>query len=156
VSGVDTDNVEVILTQDGSVVKSIPKSGYWCYVAVSQTQPTMYYRDNNDIVCRTLEGKEIFKYQNQKLNYPCGIAIDKQDTLYICGHKSNNVHKVSSDGQRSRILVDKLHNITRPWRVLYSIHTRINLLLPLIMKTQCVRFTDLAENTLRQKKHPNN
>jgi len=119
---VGTRDAVVILTQDGSIVKSISKSGHNCYVAVSQTQRTMYHRDNNDIVCRTLEGKEIYKYQNQILNYPCGITIDTQDTLYICGFDSNNIHQVSSDGQRSRILLDKLHNITNPCSVIFNTH----------------------------------
>jgi len=119
---VGTPDAEVILTKDGSIVKSIPKSGYYGYVAVSQTQRTMYHRDNNDIVCRTLEGTELFRYKNQKLEAPRGITIDTQDTLYICGCDSDNVHQVSSDGQKSRILLDKLHYITQPWNVIFNTH----------------------------------
>jgi len=99
----------VILTQDGSTVKSIPNSGVACYVAVSQTQRTMYHKDNNEVVCRTLEGKEQFRYQHQQLKDPRGIFQDKNICLYISGRGSHNVHQVSLDRERSRILLDNIY-----------------------------------------------
>jgi len=116
---VGTHTAIVILNQDGSTVKSIPKSGVNCYVSVSQMQGAMYHKDNNEIVCRTLEGKEQFRYKHQQLQDPGGICQDQNNCLYICGTQSHNVHQVSPDGKRNRILLEKLHNISMPQSVVF-------------------------------------
>jgi len=40
--------------------------------------------------------------------------------VYVCGFDSKNVHKISSDGLRSRILLEKLHIISDPYGVLFN------------------------------------
>jgi len=113
-----------VLTKDGKTVKSTATAGGNCYVTVQKRQNTctMYYRDGNAVVCREMNGKILFRYQNNKLNCPIGNCLDKQSNLYVCGLNSKNVHQISSDGQRSRILLNKLHDISDPWTVIVHPH----------------------------------
>jgi len=90
----------------------IPKSGDYCYVTISHN--SIYYNDENNIVCWTLTGEELFKYQHKLLEDPFGICLDVNSNVYVCGNYSQNVHQISSDGKKSRILLDTLQSISCP------------------------------------------
>ncbi|XP_033757293.1 uncharacterized protein LOC117339686 [Pecten maximus] len=109
------DSVKV-MSIDGKVTKSIKKGGGNTYLAVSTSKSTVYHRDNNDILCRRLDSDAVvYRYRDPGLNGPVGIGLDRDDNVYVCGHRTENVYLVSPDGSRGRVLLSKLSGITRPW-----------------------------------------
>ncbi|XP_033756498.1 uncharacterized protein LOC117339168 isoform X2 [Pecten maximus] len=107
------DSVEV-MSIDGKVTKSIKKGGLYTYLAVSTS--TVYYRDNNDVVCRRLDSDAVvYRYRDRGLRDPVGIGLDRDNNVYVFGHMSNNIYLVSPDGSRGRVLLSELSGITRPW-----------------------------------------
>jgi len=126
------DNVAVangmemdILSQDGTMIQSFPQKGYFCYIATSLTKRTCYYKNKNAIICRTWEGKELFKYKHQELTEPRGICLDMSDNVYVVGTPSDSdengiVHQISSDGQKGRILLEKLRCFDSPYHIIFN------------------------------------
>ncbi|XP_021371105.1 uncharacterized protein LOC110461777 [Mizuhopecten yessoensis] len=111
-----TDAVQIILT-DGTLVKSLNTSGGTAYVTVSP-RGYFYHTDDNAIVCRSHHGKEKFRQNCQGLRGPCGIDVDQDSNVYVCGGLSGNVHLVSADGTKERELLPDLSGIRRPCAVL--------------------------------------
>ncbi|KAK3582640.1 hypothetical protein CHS0354_001685 [Potamilus streckersoni] len=46
----------------------------------------------------SVNGTRIFKYKHKTLDGACGVAVDREDNLYVVGQMSNNIHQVSPDG----------------------------------------------------------
>ncbi|XP_021362333.1 uncharacterized protein LOC110456101 [Mizuhopecten yessoensis] len=114
---VGTDGSVKVMT-DGKVTKSIKKRGGNTYITTSPSSATVYHRDNNDVVCRRLDRHaEVYRYRDPGLKDPIGIGLDRDDNVYVCGNHSGNVHLVSPDGSRGRVLVSKLSAINKPWCV---------------------------------------
>ena len=55
-----------------------------------------------------------FKYKNDKLSNPFGLGVDRQGNAYIAGYSSRNVHQVSADGQKHRIILTQNDGIRSP------------------------------------------
>ncbi|OWF41920.1 uncharacterized protein LOC110461790 [Mizuhopecten yessoensis] len=115
---VDTLESVKVMTVDGKVTKTIKKGGNHAFLATSLSSATVYHKDNHDVVCRRLDSDvEVYRYRDPRLNDPRGFGLDRDDNLYVCGHQSGNVHLVSPDGLRRRILVSNLSSISYPWCV---------------------------------------
>ena len=55
-----------------------------------------------------------FQYQNDKLSHPFGLGVDRQGNAYVAGHVSHNVHQLSTDGQKHRIILTQNDGINQP------------------------------------------
>ncbi|XP_033756136.1 LOW QUALITY PROTEIN: uncharacterized protein LOC117338881, partial [Pecten maximus] len=109
------DSVKV-MSIDGNITKSIKKGGRYTYLAVSTSKSTVYHIDNNDVVCRRLDSDAVvYRYSDPGLRDPVGIGLDRDNNVYVCGQRSNNVFLVSPDGSLGRVLLSKLSGITSPW-----------------------------------------
>ncbi|XP_033761522.1 uncharacterized protein LOC117343287 [Pecten maximus] len=108
-----------MVTLDGVTIDTIPKTGGNTYIATSSLQRKFFHKDGDNILCRTLDGNELFRYENSRLVDPRGMCLDHDDNLYVCGYKSQNLIKISPDGQKGRVVLNRLHKITRPMAIVY-------------------------------------
>ena len=60
---------------------------------------------NYTVKCMSSNGSEKFVYRSSNLKHPFGLDVDRQGNAYIVGLTSRNLHQVSFDGKRSRILL---------------------------------------------------
>lgn len=117
-----TDKCMRVLGLDGLDIRSMSKTGGDTYVALSASGQTIYHKDCNVIVGRRLDGVEVFRYSRPALVYPVGLGLDRQGNVYICGRESKNLHLVSGDGLRDRILLARLAGITKPYGIVVHPH----------------------------------
>ncbi|KAK3610063.1 hypothetical protein CHS0354_032148 [Potamilus streckersoni] len=68
-------------------------------------------------------GKQYFVYSSNDLKYPRGVAVDKEDNIYVVGNGSNNIHKLSPDGVTLQIIAFK---VPRKQREISFGHNREN------------------------------
>ena len=59
-------------------------------------------------------------YKGADLSSPGSIAVDKRGNFYVCGEKSANVHQVSHDGCRLRILLDSSNGLKEPSAIVFQ------------------------------------
>ncbi|XP_033731669.1 E3 ubiquitin-protein ligase Midline-1-like [Pecten maximus] len=123
--GIDTlgDNVLIgtdysvkISTSDFKQVSSIPNLSYSTYVAAS-TRGLLCHRDEDVIVCRSRDGTEVFRHMCKGIKQPRGIVVDQDGNVYVCGMKSGDIHLISHDGFKDRILLPRMSGITQPFAV---------------------------------------
>lgn len=80
------------------------------YVATSPFDADVYVSDecNNTIIGVTMNGELRFQHSHPYLKLPVGIAADNHGCIYVCGNGSCDIHQLSRDGQRIRLLADGL------------------------------------------------
>ncbi|OWF39453.1 uncharacterized protein LOC110465035 [Mizuhopecten yessoensis] len=108
-----------MMTLDGVILEALPKAGGNTYLASSSLHRKFFHKDGDIILCRTLDGNEVFRYEDSHLIDPRGMCLDHDDNLYVCGYKSKNLIKITHDGQRGRVVLNRLHKILRPMAIVY-------------------------------------
>lgn len=83
---------------------------------------TYFFSDGQSIVCKRLEGKEMFRHDTE--TSVAGTAVDQDGNVYVgyLNDREKNiwgVYQISRDGKRSRILVEALKRITKPYTVIF-------------------------------------
>ena len=53
---------------------------------------------DNAVYCFDIEGNHVFRYKNDDLPDPGGVALDCEGNIYICESSLSTIHIVSSDG----------------------------------------------------------
>ena len=82
------------------------------YLATNPFNADVYVSDesNNSVTGITMKGEFRFKYSESYLKLPTGIAADNHGCVYVCGNGSCDIHQLSRDGKRIRLLMDGLHH----------------------------------------------
>ncbi|KAK3577192.1 hypothetical protein CHS0354_037532 [Potamilus streckersoni] len=97
-----------IVSMDGSE-KSLVEVGptYHCgHLAVNNSRTRIYVSCNQDtaaVYAYSVVGTRIFKYEHHALDGASGIAVDREDNLYVVGRVSRNIHQVSPDGSHLQV-----------------------------------------------------
>lgn len=80
------------------------------YVATNPFNADVYVTDdcNNTIIGVTMNGDVKFVHTHPYLKLPVGIAADNHGCVYVCGNGSCDIHQLSRDGERIRLLIDGL------------------------------------------------
>ncbi|XP_053385752.1 uncharacterized protein LOC123538994 [Mercenaria mercenaria] len=91
------------------------------YLAVSPDNTTIYVsdQDRDTVTSMTFDGKVKAIYKDDQLSQPCQLTVDESGTVYVCGVDSHNVHQLSSDLTKVKILLDKSHGINQPTSAAY-------------------------------------
>ncbi|XP_060573358.1 uncharacterized protein LOC132731235 [Ruditapes philippinarum] len=122
-----------ILSMSGEVVKTFDKDDYGqklfidpCYLTVSPDNTMIYVSDceKYGVICLTFDGKLKAVYKDDHLNLPYQLAVDEYGSVYACGVESDNVHQLSSDLTKVKILIDKSHGLDQPRCVAYCQNTK--------------------------------
>ncbi|KAL3891828.1 hypothetical protein ACJMK2_004074 [Sinanodonta woodiana] len=80
---------------------------FCAHVATDMSKSRVYISvsDANAVYCFGLtDGKQYFVYSSKDLVYPWGIALDREDNVFIVGSWSKNIHKLSPSGVTLEII----------------------------------------------------
>jgi sugar lactone lactonase YvrE len=80
----------------------------------------IYYIDNNNVYCIKKDGSDVFTFSSPDLKRVNGIDTDRQGNTYVVGFGSNNILRLSPDGQNSDIIMKKEDGIIRPITLCFS------------------------------------
>ncbi|XP_061174013.1 E3 ubiquitin-protein ligase Midline-1-like [Saccostrea echinata] len=74
-------------------------------VAVNVEENIIYSSYTDHIIRKEdRKGNVLFTYYHEELKSPYGLTVDRHGIIYVNGHKSNNIHILSPDGENLRIL----------------------------------------------------
>jgi hypothetical protein len=122
-----------ILSLSGKIVKSFGKDDngqtlftYPQYLTVSPDNSMIYVSDSGryTVTCLTFDGKVKAIYKDDQLNFPQQLAVDEYGSVYVCGYDLNNVHQLSFDLTKVKILIDNSHGILKPTSIAYCQNTK--------------------------------
>jgi hypothetical protein len=68
--------------------------------------------DRQTVTCLAFDGKVKAIYKNDQLRYPSQFAVDEYGSVYVCGLGTKNIHQLSWDLTKWKILLDNCHSPT--------------------------------------------
>jgi hypothetical protein len=87
----------------------------------------IHYRDNNicytdlsKVYCTKKDGSNVFTFSSSDLEGANCIDTDRQGNVYVVGRVSNNIVRLSPDGQNSDIITKKEDGISYPRTLCFS------------------------------------
>jgi hypothetical protein len=89
-----------------------------CYI--HHRDNNIYYTDCNKVSCITKDGSNVFTFCSPDLKCADGIDTDRQRNVYVVGRTSNNILRLSPDGQNSDIIMKKEDGIIDPLTLCFS------------------------------------
>ncbi|XP_071155300.1 uncharacterized protein [Mytilus edulis] len=72
----------------------------------------------------TSDGREREIYSSSDLKNPHGVAVDNNGDVFVAGMESNNIHRISHDGQSNDIILTEHDGIYKPTGLSYNCDTR--------------------------------
>jgi sugar lactone lactonase YvrE len=117
VSGYDS-NVKCrinILDSSGQHISSIGSVRY-----IHHRDNNIYYTDWIEVYCIEKYGSNVFTFSSPDLKGINGIDTDRQGNVYVVGLDSNNILRLSPDGQNSDIIMKKEDGINQPTTLCFS------------------------------------
>jgi hypothetical protein len=101
-----------------NTVSSISSFGTAWYI--HHRDNNIYYRDYQNVYCIKKDGSNVFTFSSPDLKWANGIDTDRQGNAYVVGRRSNNIVRLSSDGQNSDIIMKKEDGINDPVTLCFS------------------------------------
>ena len=83
----------------------------------------IYYTNSTErgsVHCVSLDKTSVFQYQHDKLLKPRGVVTDMAGNVHVAGYMSNNIHKLTSEGDLIQIIVPRISLFTKPCVLLES------------------------------------
>ncbi|XP_063411342.1 uncharacterized protein LOC134694268 [Mytilus trossulus] len=94
----------------------------------------IYANQDGDVYCTDLnsntvflvssDGKEREIYSSPDLIHAEGIAVDDRGDVFVSGWLSNNIHKISNEGQKHGVVLSADDGINRPFGLSYNNETK--------------------------------
>jgi DNA-binding beta-propeller fold protein YncE len=117
-----------ILDMSGKVLKIFDKDQHEnrlfsdpYHLTISADNTVIYVSDlrKNCVLGLTFDGKVKAIYNDDQLNLPYQVTVDRSGAVFVCGHLSNNIHQLSADLTKVKILLDIEQGIYGPEGVAY-------------------------------------
>jgi sugar lactone lactonase YvrE len=83
----------------------------------------MFYAYLYNVYCIQKDGSDVFTFSSPDHSRVCGIDTDRQGNVYVVGFGSNNILRLSPDGQNSDIIMKKEDGIIRPITLCFRPYT---------------------------------
>jgi DNA-binding beta-propeller fold protein YncE len=128
VSFTDSPATVKILDMSGKVQKIFDKDHHGKYLfadphflTISADNKIIYVSDamKNCVLGLTFDGNVMDIYKDYQLNKPCQLTVDRSGAMFICGYCSHNIHQLSSDPTKVKILLDEEQGMNGPVGVAY-------------------------------------
>jgi hypothetical protein len=107
-----------ILDSNGQHISSISSISSVLYI--HHRENNIYYTDINNVYCIKKDGSNVFIFSSPDLRGTHGIDTDRQGNVYVVGFGSNNILRLSPDGQNSDIIMRKGDDICNPRAICFS------------------------------------
>ena len=107
-----------ILDSNGQHISSVSSTGRVYYI--HHRDNNIYYTDLNKVYCIKKDGSNVFTFSSPDLQGANGIDTDRQGNVYVVGFGSNNIIRLSPDGQNSDIIIKKEDGISDPFTLCFS------------------------------------
>ncbi|XP_063399118.1 uncharacterized protein LOC134683731 [Mytilus trossulus] len=110
------DGIQIISLNDASIDNvsktSIPDNSY-----VAVFRDNIFYTDCNDnsVTCIGFQGNVKWEFKNENvLNAPFGISVDRDGNVYVVGENSNNVVVISPNGRNYKQVLTSENGLKEP------------------------------------------
>ena len=115
---IDFNSRIIILDSNGQHISSISSidSVYYIY----HRDHNIYYTDYHKVYCIKKDGSSVFTFNSPDVKGIYGIDTDRQGNVYVVGRDSNNILRLSPDGQNSDIIMKKEDCISQPITLCFS------------------------------------
>jgi DNA-binding beta-propeller fold protein YncE len=101
----------------GTVVSFVASSPKFLNI---DSESRLFYYESNKIVCRTMEGKELFSHTNDYLADIRGMTLDTKGNIYVSSGKRNTVSVLSDDRSITTDILTEKDGLTQPSFVHFS------------------------------------
>ena len=110
-----------ILDSNGQQISSISSIGCsYTLWYIHHRDNNVYYTDFLDVYCIKKDGSKVFTFSSPDVIGPYGINTDRQGNVYVLGWDSNNIVRLSPDGQNSDIIMKEEDGISHPVTFCFS------------------------------------
>ncbi|XP_060567966.1 uncharacterized protein LOC132726639 [Ruditapes philippinarum] len=117
-----------ILDMFGKVLKTYdedhhgnPLFGKPYFLTISEDNTVIYVSDyrKSCVLGLTFDKNVKAIYKDDQLKWPCQLTVDRSGAVFVCGLQSGNIHQLSSDLTKVKILLDKEQRVIHPLCVAY-------------------------------------
>ena len=110
-----------ILDSHGSYISSISSSSTGIDY-IHHRDSNIYYTglNNNEVYCIKKDGSNLFTFSSPDLKVTFGIDTDRPGNVYVARWGSNNIVRLSPDGQNSDIVLKQVDGIKNPQTLCFS------------------------------------
>ena len=110
-------NKVIILNIDGSLVRKIATDRINYNLLYNERNDQLLLRQNRRLCCINLDGHVIYTYD---ISGREGLAVDQQGHVYISGHDSHDIHRLSPDGTFRDIVLSKHDGVDGPRSITFN------------------------------------
>ena len=109
-----------VMDVHGKLLRQLQVQSYG-YIALDRFG-RVYYTNNakSEVHCFYPNGSHKCIYRHENLKDPSGMTTDETGNLYVAGHLSHNIHKISAQGKESSIVLTYNDGIEHPQRITYN------------------------------------
>jgi DNA-binding beta-propeller fold protein YncE len=107
----------IILNTDGSLVREITTHGFNNNLLYNERNDQLLLRQMEGLCCINLDGHVIYRYD---ISGDERLAVDQQGHVYISGHDSDDIHRLSPDGTFLDIVLSKHDGVDGPRGITFN------------------------------------
>ena len=112
------DRIDIVNKQGGgTVVSFVANSPKFLYI---DSESRLFYYESNKIVCRSMEGKELFSHTNDCIADIRGMTLDTKGNIYVSSGGRNTVSVLSGDRSSTTDILTEKDGLTQPSFVHFS------------------------------------
>ncbi|VDI30253.1 Hypothetical predicted protein [Mytilus galloprovincialis] len=109
-----------VLDATGKLLRELKVPSYG-YITIDRFG-RVYYTNNakNEVHCFYPNGSHSCIYRHERLKDPSGMTTDDAGNVYVAGHLSHNIHKISGQGKKHEIILSYKDGIIHPQRIAFQ------------------------------------
>lgn len=87
----------------------------WDYITLTDNRIYHTIHDKDTVCCYKISGEKIWEYKNTSLlNYPFGVAVDKNSNVFVASYGNHSIIVISADGEQMRCILGEEDGINNP------------------------------------------
>ncbi|CAC5413383.1 unnamed protein product [Mytilus coruscus] len=107
-----------ILDINGTILKTIKQgSGDIYFMLYNDRHEKLIIRYPSKLLCVQLDGRLVY---NMDVSGTAGVTLDRQRNVYFGGYQTNNIQRISSDGNNCKEMLNKDNGIKRPYGMCFN------------------------------------